>query len=129
MVERVGSPNLQLETDFWQGRDVFIKVNEDGFVLSFGSSRMTEDDFVIKSEELENDFFDNPFSYQLVNGVLIFNDEKVKQDEQDREDFKNQPTREELLEAELVETQLALTEIYELLLGGVQHGEGLCEFN
>lgn len=115
-------------SSYWEKKEVFIRLDENGFVLAYGSSRMTAADFVIPSEELAEDFFNNPFQYQLVDNVLIFNDTKAKKDEEDRNALRNQLTEKELIEnltekknalqAELLETQLALVEIYETLLGG-----------
>ena len=84
-------------SSYWEKRKVFVRVDEKGFVLAFGSSCMTADDFVVSSEELAEDFFNNPFNYQLVDNVLIFNDTKAKKDEENRNILINQPTEKELI--------------------------------
>ena len=118
----------------------YVYLDENNFITGYSSSRDENLPF-IPTESFPNEDPDiNLLSYRLVNGELIFDDSRIKQiridkeqaEEEERlaeiekeksvEKLKNQIRDLQLVleqkDIELLNTQLALTDVYELLLGG-----------
>ena len=68
---------MVIEDEFWLDKHVFIEVDENGFVTGYSSSKAENTTVAFFSQEVPDDFFDNCFSYRVVDGELTFDDSKI----------------------------------------------------
>lgn len=64
--------------EFWTGKQIYIETNEDGFVIGYSSNEISNNDFIMNSEDVPKDFFDSPFLYRISDNEMVFDDSKVK---------------------------------------------------
>lgn len=64
--------------EFWTGKQIYIETNEDGFVIGYSSNEISNNDFIMNSEDVPEDFFDSPFLYRISDNEMVFDDSKVK---------------------------------------------------
>ncbi|HCT96479.1 hypothetical protein [Vagococcus sp.] len=83
--------------EFWTGKQIYIETNEDGFVIGYSSNEISNNDFIMSSEDVPENFFDSPFLYRISDNEMVFDDSKVKT-EMERERLEQTPSDKERIE-------------------------------
>lgn len=42
--------------EFWTGKQIYIETNEDGFVIGYSSNEISNNDFIMNSEDVPENF-------------------------------------------------------------------------
>lgn len=106
----------------------WIELEERGFVVGYSTSESNFNSIVFNVSDLPKDF-ESHFSFYRLNEALELVLDKTRVNEliKSEEEYNNQPTDKEKIEllekeneslkTQLIDTQLALTELFELSLG------------
>ncbi|WCG06087.1 hypothetical protein PML89_09420 (plasmid) [Vagococcus lutrae] len=88
--------------EFWTGKQIYIETNEDGFVIGYSSNEISNNDFIMNSEDVPENFFDSPFLYRISDNEMVFDDSKVKteieREKEERERLEQTPSDKERIE-------------------------------
>lgn len=88
--------------EFWTGKQIYIETNEDGFVIGYSSNEISNNDFIMNSEDVPEDFFDSPFLYRISDNEMVFDDSKVKtemeREKEEQERLEQTPSDKERIE-------------------------------
>lgn len=88
--------------EFWIGKQIYIETNEDGFVIGYSSNEISNNDFIMNSEDVPENFFDSPFLYRVSDNEMVFDDSKVKteieREKEERERLEQTPSDKERIE-------------------------------
>ncbi|MDT2818655.1 hypothetical protein P7H42_02600 [Vagococcus lutrae] len=88
--------------EFWTGKQIYIETNEDGFVIGYSSNEISNNDFIMNSEDVPENFFDSPFLYRVSDNEMVFDDSKVKteieREKEERERLEQTPSDKERIE-------------------------------
>lgn len=88
--------------EFWTGKQIYIETNEDGFVIGYSSNEISNNDFIMNSEDVPENFFDSPFLYRISDNEMVFDDSKVKteieREKVERERLEQTPSDKERIE-------------------------------
>lgn len=93
---------MVIEDEFWLDKQVFIEVDENGFVTGYSSSKAENTTVAFFSQEVPEDFFNNCFAYRVVNSELVFDDSKIKaeieREKLEQEQLEQMPSDKERIE-------------------------------
>ena len=88
--------------EFWIGKQIYIETNEDGFVIGYSSNEISNNDFILNSEDVPENFFDSPFLYRVSDNEIVFDDSKVKleteREKEEQERLEQTPSDKERIE-------------------------------
>ncbi|MDT2824343.1 hypothetical protein [Vagococcus lutrae] len=88
--------------EFWIGKQIYIETNEDGFVIGYSSNEISNNDFIMNSEDVPENFFDSPFLYRISDNEMVFDDSKVKleteREKEEQERLEQMPSDKERIE-------------------------------
>ncbi|MCO7151755.1 hypothetical protein PML95_10085 (plasmid) [Vagococcus lutrae] len=88
--------------EFWTGKQIYIETNEDGFVIGYSSNEISNNDFIMNSEDVPENFFDSPFLYRVSDNEIVFDDSKVKleteREKEEQERLEQTPSDKERIE-------------------------------
>lgn len=88
--------------EFWTGKQIYIETNEDGFVIGYSSNEISNNDFIMNSEDVPENFFDSPFLYRISDNEMVFDDSKVKleteREKEEQERLEQMPSDKERIE-------------------------------
>lgn len=88
--------------EFWIGKQIYIETNEGGFVIGYSSNEISNNDFIMNSEDVPEDFFDSPFLYRISDNEMVFDDSKVKtemeREKEEQERLEQTPSDKERIE-------------------------------
>ncbi|MDT2841890.1 hypothetical protein [Vagococcus lutrae] len=88
--------------EFWTGKQIYIETNEDGFVIGYSSNEISNNDFIMNSEDVPEGFFDSPFLYRISDNEMVFDDSKVKtemeREKEEQERLEQTPSDKERIE-------------------------------
>lgn len=88
--------------EFWTGKQIYVETNEDGFVIGYSSNEISNNDFIMNSEDVPENFFDSPFLYRISDNEMVFDDSKVKleteREKEEQERLEQMPSDKERIE-------------------------------